>query len=132
MTEKQKSFWLILIFAVILFGGTYLWRSYRDGDIKVNSTYAFAKILRKVGSLKNGNDWKYEFYFRGKSYQSYRSTHVDYDVKIGDYFLVNFSSKNPNHNRLEYDYKLKTYRPDLINRAWDKIPDSLVMSVKKN
>jgi hypothetical protein len=55
---------IALLLVIIIFGVPYLWRRYRDNDIKVNSKYACAKIVKKTGSLKNGNHWHYAIYYR--------------------------------------------------------------------
>jgi len=83
----------------------YVWRRYRDLDIKENNEYAFAMIVKKTGSLINGNHWHYDFYFKRRLFQGHLLTHVHYNVQIGDYFIVNFSSNDPDHNKILYDYK---------------------------
>jgi len=127
-----KSFIFILLLAAVLFGGSYLWRRHRDNDISENRLYAFGRIYKRSGSLKNGTHWHYRFNYHRTPYESYRSTHVDYDISIGDYFLIEFSSKDPDHSKILYQYKLKTYRPALLDSLWKAIPESLVVSSCNN
>lgn len=131
MTKRAKSLLTLLILLLMIFGVPYLWRRNRDNDIKSHSKYAFGRIVRETGSLKNGNHWHYDFYFGNRIYQGHWPTHVDYDVQIGDYFIVNFSSKDPDHNKILYDFKLKEYRPELVNQVWDTVPLSVIKSGRK-
>lgn len=131
MTKQQKSLIQIVLFLTVLFGGSYLWRRYRDNDIKEHSEYAFGRIQRKTSSLKNGNHWHYEFYFHDTLHDGYWPTHVDYDVHIGDYILINFSSKDPEHNKPLYQYKLKQYEPTVVKQTWDTIPKNLTINGRK-
>jgi hypothetical protein len=131
MTEKRKSLFAAIILIGITFLVSFLWRKYRDDDIKSHSRYTFGRIEIKRGSLKNGNQWYYDFFVNGNLYQGYRSTHVDYDVKIGDYFLVNYSSVNPQHNKILYDYRLKSFDSTIVRKVYKEIPFELVENAKK-
>lgn len=128
MTANQKSLLGAFIFGALLFGGSVWWRSYRDNDIKNNSNFIFGKVFKKTGSLKNGNSWHYNFIFEGKSYEDNWSTHVDYDVHLGEYFLINFSSRYPEHNKILYKYKLKVDSHIVKDSVWNTIPYHYVKS----
>ena len=128
MTKQQKSYLTLFILLVLIFGIPYLWRRYRDNDIAENSRYTFAQILKKTSSLKNGNSWHYHFTFQKKTYKGFWSTHVDYEVNIGDYFLVNFSSANPDHNRILYRYKLNAQPETVRDSVWDAPPEQYLKS----
>lgn len=132
MTDKQKSLGFLIIFLILIFGISYLWRKYRDNDIKNHSKFAFAKIFKKTGSLKNGNHWHYSFAFGGKTYSGMFPTHVDYDVNIGEYFLVNFSSINPAHNRIFYKNKLKVSPTLIKDSVWNYPPTRYIKSGLKS
>lgn len=128
--EKIKSLWLIIIILVI-FPLSYLYRRYRSNDIETNSKFAIGKILKLTTSLKSGNAWHYQFKYEGNIFESYRSTHVDYDVNVGDYFLVHFSTKDPEHSKVLYDYKLNDDKLNYVDSVWDTIPQSLLHSSLK-
>jgi hypothetical protein len=130
MRKKPKPFLILFVLLILIFGGPYLWRRYRDNDIKEHSEYAFAKIVKQTGSLINGHHWHYDFYFKDKLYQGHWPTNIDYNVQIGDYFIVNFSTKEPEHNKILYNYKLIQYDPNVVYKTWDTIPLSIVESVK--
>lgn len=130
--EKIKSILGGLVFFGLLFGASFLWRKSKEEDIKQNSKYTIGEIIKKTGSLNSGEQWHYRFKFKGKYFEGYRSTHIDYNVAIGDYFLINFSSKNPDHSVLSYEYKLKINATGLTDSVWDTIPTNLfVTSLKK-
>jgi hypothetical protein len=119
--EKRNSF-LFIIIILSLFPLSYLYRKYRNNDIEANSKFAIGKIINFTTSLKSGDAWHYEFKFNDQVYENYKPTHVDYDVKMGDYFLVNFSSKTPEHSKILYDYKLNSDKLNCIDSIWDTVP----------
>ncbi len=63
--------------------------------LKYIASFAFGKIVRKTGFLKNGHNWDYNFYYKNKLYKGFWPTHLDFNVELGNYFVVNFSSKIP-------------------------------------
>ena len=126
MKLSNKKIIPVIILIGILFTISYLFRRSRDNDIIQNKMYTFARIVKRVGSLKNGNEWFYEFIYKNKVYESFRSTHIGYDVRIGDYYLVQFSYKNPAHNRILYQYQLKPEMIDFRNYIGDSIPITIV------
>lgn len=127
MRKKNKIISIVFICMLIsLLPVSWLWRKYRDTDIKDNSKYAIGQIKKLTSSLKSGNQWLFEFKYNGKTYESYRSTHVDFSVNKDDYFLVNFSSKNPSHCKILYEYKLNDDKNNFIDTTWDTIPRSIL------
>jgi hypothetical protein len=128
---KDKTIITGLVLLLFIFLISFLWRKSRDEDIKMHSKYTIAKITKQLGSLNNGRQWYYEFIYNNKTYEGYKSTHVDYEVNVGDYFLVNFSSENPNHNKLLYDYKIYDSINKTSNIVWDTIPTHITHSARK-
>ncbi|MEO6720716.1 MAG: hypothetical protein ABIN67_10120 [Ferruginibacter sp.] len=124
--ENIKSLLVGIPFFILIFGGSYFWRQYRDKDITGNSKYVIGYITKKTGSLTSGEQWHYEFKYHNTLYKAYRSTHVDYNVHLGDCFLVNFSSKDPNHCKILYQYKLNGNNLNYMDSVWDTIPKSLL------
>jgi len=125
--EKIKSLILILI-VLSLFPISYFYRKNKSNDIENHSKYAIGKVSKFTTSLNSGNAWSYNFKYNGNLYENYRSTHVDYDINLGDYFLVNFSSENPEHNKIMYEYKLNKDKLSFIDSVWDSIPESILHS----
>lgn len=107
--HSTQRFLLLLLTSTIVFVFIvvpYFQRKAEREDIKKHSLFTVGKIFKRTSSLKSGKYWNYVYKFKGVEYFDSRSTHVAYDVNIGDYFLVNFSSANPEHNMIYYNYKL--------------------------
>jgi len=129
--EDVKSILYGVGLIIVIFIIPYFWRKNKKRDIDENSKYAIALIIKKTGSLKNGYHWHYQFFYNNRVYEAYRSTHIGYDVKIGDYFLVKFSYKNPSHSKILYEYQLKPGNQQYINYVWDTIPTSILVYNQK-
>jgi hypothetical protein len=117
-----------IVFIFSLFLLSYLYRRNRFQDIENHSKFAIGEIIKFSTTLKSGDYWDYQFKYNGKIYQNSRPTHVEYNVRIGDYLLVNFSSKNPNHSKILYEYKLNDNRLNYRDSVWDTIPISILHS----
>jgi len=111
-----------------LFGGSWLYRRFRDKEIERHLQYAVAKITRKLWTLKNGEQFEYTFTADGEQQTGYRSSHIDYKVQKGDYFLVRYSSTTPSMNQLLYEHKWQdtALAAQWLNTPWDTIPISLL------
>lgn len=129
--EDIKTILLGLGLLIIIFIVPYFWRKSKSDDIEKNKKYTIGVISKKTGSLKNGYHWHYEFYYNGKKYEAYRSTHIGYDVKVGNYFLIQFSSKNPEYSKVFYEYQLEPDKIEYKNYVWDTIPKSILQYHKK-
>lgn len=125
MKKLERKDIPIFILLLLLFIISFLCRKNRENDIKQNNKYAICKTTKKLGSLKNSAKWYYEFEYKNKIYEGSWSHHIGYDINIGDYFLVQFSSKNPEHSKIFYEYQLK---PDQIKYK-NYIGDTLPMSI---
>ena len=121
----------IIIFILVLFIISFLWRKDKKKDIEANSKYTIGRITKQLSSLKNGRQWYYEFIYKGKTYEWYRSTHIGYDVNVGDYFLVEFSSKNPENSKILYEYQLKPDQGESKYFVWDTIPIAILQYHEK-
>jgi len=128
ITERVKfrvflSF-IILVFFVI----PYFFRMSKAKEITQHSLYAAGKITKKTGSLINGEHWHYTFVFRNKIYEDYLSDVNAFDIKVGNYFLVNFSSINPKSSHLLFQYRFKDDVIKYIDSFWTTIPTSILRS----
>ena len=129
MKNKEKlNLSVTLLFIFLLFFSSYLYRRSIKNDIKEHSKFTVGKIRKITTSLKSGDAWGYEFKYNNRFYEGSKSTHVDYDVKIGDYFIVNFSDKSPNNSNILYHYKLNDNNKMYLDSVWDTIPTTLVHS----
>ena len=131
--ENMKSLWIGLLLFSIIFIIPYYCRKGKEAEIDKYKLFAIGHITKQTGSLKNGKHWHYEFEYKNEIYRNYRSTHVGYNINIGDLFLVQFSEKDPNKNRILYEYKIDPQRTsgntDII---WKEIPLNSIEFNKKN
>ncbi len=124
--QDRKGYISIFILAVLLFGGSWLCRRHKAQARDYNKYYAFSKIFKHVWTLKNSTQYYYNFQYKDKKYEGYKSENVKYDINIGDYFLVLFSSTDPDNNEILYKYKLKKEFITNANYNGDTIPLSIL------
>ncbi|MBO9660361.1 MAG: hypothetical protein J7527_16185, partial [Chitinophagaceae bacterium] len=115
-----------------LFGGSWLYRWLGEKEIEPHQQYSVAKIIRRLWTVKNGEQFEYTFTVGGEQQTGYRSSHIDYKVQKGDYFLVRYSSRTPSINKLLYEHKWRdtALAAELLNTAWDTIPVNLLQHRK--
>lgn len=125
MKKRKINLIVTVLFIFFIFFISYLCRRNRENDIENHSKFTIGQIIKFSTTLKSGDYWDYQFEYNGKIYKNSKPTHVDYNVKIGDYFLVNFSSKDPEHSKILYEYKLNDDKIKYIHSVWDTIPKSI-------
>jgi hypothetical protein len=130
--QRIGFFFLLATIAIIFVILPYFDRKKEAKDIADHSKFALGKIVRLSHTLKSGDYWHYHFRYLGNDYEDSHPTHVDYDVNIGDYFLLNFSSANPEHNKILYQYKLNTAYSNRMDSIWDTIPKTILYSGLKS
>ena len=121
-----KSFILIFLVIIIFFVIPAIWHKYKNDDISQNNTFSIARITKKTGSLKNGYHWHYTFKYKDGQFEGYESVHKDYKVQSGEYYVVNFSKKNPEYNKILYKYKIDKAPEKLMGLSWDSIPHRII------
>ena len=131
MSKGTKSILVGLLIFVPIFLGGFLYQRYKTKAIEKHSKFSIARITRFGTSAKIGNRWVYQFVYNGKVFEGSRPTHVDYAVTTGDYFLVQFSTRKPDLNRILYDYKLSDSTKAGIGVVWDSIPFTILTSARK-
>lgn len=130
MDKKSTIGFFILI--ILIFVIPYFYRKNKEEDISKHRKYSLGKIYKKTGSLKNGSHWYYTFFYNEKSYEEYQSTDIRYDVNIGDYLLIEFSSNNPNRSKALYEYQLREDKIEFKGYVGDTIPYSILDFRKSN
>lgn len=126
--ERVKLAILISIIAIAFIILPFFWRQEDANDIERHSKFAIGKIVRLSSTLKSGDYWHYEFRYKNNIYTNSSPTHIDYRVSVGDYFLINFSSQNPENSKIFYEYKLDKNEENYKDSVWDTIPKSLLRS----
>jgi hypothetical protein len=92
MKKQDKITILVFLTIAIL---SVLWLIYRDKQLKSNGVIVFGKIIDHGYSAKSPVlDFKYSFLYKGKAYENWSSTRVNYSpVFIGKTFPVRYSPK---------------------------------------
>lgn len=121
--EEWKSFWIGVALFIAIGVVPFFCRKEKRDEINKHTMYAVGVITKKTGSLKNGNHWHYKFKYKGEEYQSYKSTSVKYDIAVGDYYLIQFSYKDPEKNTILYEYKVNIESAlNMLDSFWTKLP----------
>lgn len=124
--EEWKSFWVGVAVFIVIVVVPYFCRRSKRIEIDKHTAYAVGVITKKTGSLKNGNHWHYKFMYKGKEYEENRQTEEVYDVAIGDFYLVQFSYKEPDKNTILYEYKIRPERAiTLLDTFWTRLPKDI-------
>jgi hypothetical protein len=118
----MKTWIAFLLLLIILFVIPWIVRESKRKDIDNHPMYTFGLITRKTGSLKNGSSWHYKYTYKNKTYEDYKPTDINYQVNLGDWFLVKFSSENPGSSRIIYEFKSRKDIQDDSIYIGDTIP----------
>lgn len=127
---KRDLFYFLIAF-IILFVVPWFYRKYRDNSIEENKLYTIGKVKVLRRSLKNADQYYFDYYYNNTRLEGARSLHVDYDVNIGDCFIVELSSKNPDFCKILYEHKIKEDScAGNIKKVWKEFPYSIVIRTK--
>ena len=74
-------------------------------DIEQNATETFGMVYGSKSIYKqySKRNFKYKFYYNGKKYTGTSTAYNSEDVEIGNFYIVEFSNKNPEHSRMNFD-----------------------------
>lgn len=74
-------------------------------DIKQNGTETFGMVYGSKSIYKqySKRNYKYEFYYNGKKYTGTSTAYNSENVENGNFYKVEFSDKNPEHSRMNFD-----------------------------
>lgn len=74
-------------------------------DIKQNGTETFGMVYGSTSIYKkySKRNYKYEFYYNGKKYTGTSTAYNSENVENGNFYKVEFSDKNPEHSRMNFD-----------------------------
>lgn len=97
-------------------------------DIKQNQIETFGMVYNSkyIHKQYSKRGYKYEFFYKGKKYTGISTAYISENVKIGSFYKVEFSDKNPEHNQmvfdLEYVMQIKTNEKGEVDTTY--IPKS--------
>ncbi|MAB47718.1 MAG: hypothetical protein CMC05_03720 [Flavobacteriaceae bacterium] len=74
-------------------------------DIKHNRTETYGMVYGSKSIYKqySKRNYKYEFYHKGKKYTGTSTAYNSENVENGNFYKVEFSDKNPEHSRMNFD-----------------------------
>jgi hypothetical protein len=91
--KKQDAITVFVFLTIAIF--CVLWLIYREKELKSDGVIVFGKIIDHGPTAKSSVlDFKYSFVYKGKTYENWSSTRVNYSpVFIGKTFPVQYSPK---------------------------------------
>lgn len=74
-------------------------------DINQNQKETFGTVYgsRPIYKQYSKRNYKYEFYYGGKKYTGTSIGYDSEDIEYGNFYKVEFSDKNPEHSRMNFD-----------------------------
>ncbi|WP_299126292.1 hypothetical protein [uncultured Winogradskyella sp.] len=107
----SEYYWIAGI-PFLLWGFILAMESKEDINRNQNKTYGMVYGSRPIYKQYSKRNYKYEFYYKGKKYTGTSTAYNSENVENGNFYKVEFSDKNPEHSRmnfeLEYIREIKT------------------------
>ena len=100
----DKSKIKVLIIVVFLFLTTYFVSRYIKNDINTNAEYTIGFIYDNMEGVTSGEYIYYRYYVSGQVYENSNAYDSDHKVKIGQYYTVKYSTRNPEHSVLQQGF----------------------------
>lgn len=130
MTKKTLQYIALIVIIGLLLLGIY--NPYRrENEIKKHLRYTVAVVYKESGSLKNGEHYHYKFYYNGTEYEAYNSKNRNYIVKFGDWYVVEFSYKDPAIAKIHYEWPVPHNLGPFPVAGWDKVPDHIILKNRR-
>ncbi|WP_289064213.1 hypothetical protein [uncultured Zobellia sp.] len=100
--EKNKIKALIIV--GFLFMTTYFVSRYIKNDINTNAEYTIGFVYDYMEGVTSGEYIYYRYYVLGQVYENSNAYDNDHKVKIGQYYMVKYSTSNPEHSELQQGF----------------------------
>ena len=99
-------------------------------DIKQNATETFGMVYGSKSIFKqySKRNYKYEFYYNGKRYTGTSTAYNSENVENGNFYKVEFSDKNPEHSRMNFDLE---YVREIETNENGKVDTTYVLKEQK-
>lgn len=121
-----KQFSIVAFAPVILIA--YFSSQQEEEDIEKNKSLTYGIVTRSTPLVKKFSKriYHYKFNVNGKTYSGSSTGWISDNINYGNYYPVEFSTKNPEHNRIdfkiEYSYVVETTESGKIDTTY--IPKS--------
>lgn len=120
-------YWFILITMAIVL---YILNSLDLKEIDEFKIESYGEIINENKSSKNGmNNYTYEFYYNEVKYSGNCQWYENDKIKTGEFYRVEFSSIDPNKNKINFD---KVFKRELIQNNVGKITDTTYVEFSKH
>ncbi|SHK03446.1 hypothetical protein [Pseudozobellia thermophila] len=117
LTKSQKGTLLFVgISAVIIICIT----QYIKSSVKNNSEYTIGYVFDSMNGPSSGPAIYYYYYVDGKKYDNSDYINSDYDVRVGEFYWVKYSSEHPNWAEIQQN--LQVIDSDKIKKAGFSLP----------
>ena len=100
----DKSKIKVLIIVGFLFLTTYFVSRYIKNDINTNAEYTIGFVYDYMEGVTSGEYIYYRYYVSGQVYENSNAYDSDHKVKIGQYYTVKYSTRNPEHSVLQQGF----------------------------
>lgn len=97
--DKSKIRVLIVVGFLLL--TTYFVSRYIKNDINSNAEYTIGFVYDYMEGITSGEYIYYRYYVSGQVYENSNSYDNAHNVKIGEYYMVKYSTSNPEHSKLQ-------------------------------
>lgn len=129
--KRKKDLLYFLIAFIILFIIPWFYRKYRDSNIEKNKLYVIGTITTLRGSFKSASKYYFDYYYNNTKYEGSQSINLDYNINIGDCFIVELSSENHKYNKILYEHKIKKDScVGNLKNVWKEFPYPIVIRTK--
>ncbi|MBO9563156.1 MAG: hypothetical protein J7621_10295 [Niastella sp.] len=130
MTKKTIQYIIsIVIIGLLIFGFYNPYR--RKNEIKKHLRYTVAVVYKESSSLKNGEHYHYKFHYNGNEYEAYNSKNRNYTVIVGDWYVVEFSYKDPSIAVIHYEWPVPHNLAPFPDTGWAKVPDHIILKNRR-
>ena len=118
MSDKKE----LLIVILVGFIGSLTWNFYYDSYEKF---YTIGSVIRKQTGLKSGTVAKFTYFYEGKKYEG--GTGIgDYEIKIGDKYIVEFAKQKVDLSKALFYYPIPdSVMIEIPREGWEDIPSYL-------
>jgi hypothetical protein len=98
----SKYYWIVGIPLIVY---VFIHFVNEKADISDNKTETYGMVYgaRPIYKQYSKRNYKYEFYYNGKKYTGTSTAYNSKNVENGNFYKVEFSDKNPEHSRMNFD-----------------------------
>lgn len=128
---KFNSKFIVILIVVVGLTFGLIYRKSFFNDIEKSKTETIGKIYRirhVAGSTTGKKIYEYEFKYHGNKYSGETRKRLSDSIKIGEFYKVKFSDKNPENNLMEFESEYA----QVIKKDVNGIITDTIYELKKN